>query len=302
MKRICVLGSINIDLVTKTKQFPLPGETVHGLAFHIFPGGKGANQAVAAGKLGAPVTFLGKVGKDSFGEVALTALREANVETGFIEEENTSTGTASITVNHMGENSIICVPGANDLIDVDYVKRNIKAIDDADILMLQLEIPIETVEWAAEYAASNHKIVILDPAPATKLSGNLLKHCTCITPNETELEILSGIKITGKGELDKAKDYIFNQGVNTIIHKCSSKGAYLLEREEQLHIPGFKVEAVDTTAAGDSFNAGLAVSLAKGHPMPESIRFANAVGALSVTKMGAQSAMPSMDQVVEFYS
>lgn len=300
MKKICVLGSINIDLVTTALEFPMPGETIHGLEFSTFPGGKGANQAVAASKLGAPVTFLGKIGRDAFGEMALFSLKEAKVDTRYIEKENTSTGTASITVNGKGQNSIVCVPGANGMVDVNYVMKNKKAIEDADILMIQLEIPVETVEWAAEYASLNNKIVILDPAPAKKLSDTLLKHCSIITPNETELEILTGVPLSDGSSLENAKDILLKQGVRAIVHKCSSKGAYLLSAEDKLMIAGFKVDVVDTTAAGDSFNAGLAVSLAEGKGMKESIRFANAVGALSVTKMGAQSAMPSMVKVMEF--
>lgn len=299
MKRICVLGSINIDLVTKVTEFPTSGETVQGMEFNTFPGGKGANQAVAASKLGADVTFLSKIGRDTFGEMALSALTNANVDIRYIQKEDTSTGIAAITVNSNGQNSIVCVPGANARIDVDYVKRNKKAIDDADILMLQLEIPLETVEWAAEYAHSKNKIVILDPAPARALSSELLKNCSFITPNETELEILSKIKISDDRCLQNAKEGLLKQGVTAIIHKCSSKGAYLLTKDENLMVPGYKVQAVDTTAAGDSFNAGFAVSLAQGNSILESIGFANAVGALSVTKMGAQSAMPSMTTVME---
>jgi len=300
LKKICVLGSINIDLVTKAIEFPIPGETIPGIEFNTFPGGKGANQAVAASKLGAEVIFLGKIGNDVFGEMALSALIEAKVDTRYIKKEDISTGVASITVNKSGQNSIICVPGANGMIDVAYVKANKKAIDDADILMLQLEIPIETVEWAAQYAFTNNKLVILDPAPARKLSKALLSNCSFITPNETELEIISEIKVLNVDSLESAKQALIQQGVSTIVHKCSSKGAYLLTKDDQLLIPGYKVEVVDTTAAGDSFNAGLAVSLAQGKGTEESIQFANAVGALSVTKIGAQSAMPTMSVVMEF--
>lgn len=300
MKKICVLGSINIDLVTKTKAFPKAGQTVSGYEFQTFPGGKGANQAVAAGRLGAAVTFLGKVGSDAFGEMALRSLREANVDVSYIKEEEISTGTASITVNAQGENTIIVVPGANGLVDVDYVNRNKKAIDDADILMLQLEIPMETVEWAADYAAKAGKLVILDPAPAVRLSENLLKCSGIVTPNETELAIISEMNVDDESKAMDAAKALMKQGVSTVVHKSGGKGAYLMSDKEACLVPGFKVNVVDTTAAGDSFNAGLAVSLAKGNAMKESVRYANAVGAMAVTKMGAQSAMPTQAELKAF--
>ena len=300
MKKICVLGSINMDLVTKTHAFPGPGQTVNGTEFHTFPGGKGANQAVAAGRLGADVTFLGKVGTDSFGDMSLTALREAGVDTLYIEKESTGTGIAAITVNAHGENTIICVPGANGLVDVLYVHRNKKAIDDADILMLQLEVPLETVEWAAAYAAERGKTVILDPAPARCLPQRLLSSSSILTPNETELGIIADAVISDEQSVRKAADTLMAQGAGMVVHKCGGKGAYLLTGEKTLLVPGFKVTPVDTTAAGDSFNAGLAVALAKGQSLEQSLRYGNAVGAISVTKMGAQSAMPTADEVSRF--
>ena len=300
MKKICVLGSINIDLVTKTPRFAQPGETLEGEAFQTFPGGKGANQAVAAGRLGADVTFLGKVGSDAFAAVALEALAGAGVKTEHIENEDTSTGTATIVVNAQGENSIIIVPGANGRVDVDYVQRHIEVIDNADILLLQLEVPLETVVWAAQYAAKQGKTVILDPAPARPLPETLLKCCSVVTPNETELQIVTGVSVSGDAGIRRAADLLLNQGVGCVVNKRGASGAYWLTREDMTGIPGFTVTAVDTTAAGDSFNAGLAVSLAKGSDMAESIRYANAVGAISVTKMGAQSAMPTADEVSRF--
>ncbi len=300
MKKICVLGSINMDLVTKTDAFPKAGQTVSGHEFQTFPGGKGANQAVAAGRLGASVTFLGKVGSDAFGDMALESLREANVDVSYIRKEDISTGTASITVNAQGENSIIVVPGANGLVDVDYVKENIKAIDDADILMLQLEVPMEAVVWAAEYAKRANKLVILDPAPAVKLSERLLNCCGIVTPNETELAIITQTEVKDESGAIESARILLGQGIQTVVHKRGGKGAYLITAAETAHVPGFKVEVKDTTAAGDSFNAGLATSLAKGFDMMESIRYANAVGAMSVTKMGAQSAMPMEAELTAF--
>ena len=300
MKKICVLGSINMDLVTKTQAFPKAGQTVSGFEFRTFPGGKGANQAVAAGRLGADVAFLGKVGRDAFGDMSLDSLRAAHVDVSYIEREEISTGTASITVNAQGENCIIVVPGANGLVDVSYVQRNIKAIDDADILMLQLEVPMETVLWAAAYAKKAGKLVILDPAPAVVLPDGLLACCAIVTPNETELSIVSQTDVKDEAGAMAAARLLLRQGVQTVVHKSGGKGAYLITQSETAHVPGFKVDVKDTTAAGDSFNAGLAVSLAKGHSLTESIRYANAVGAMSVTKMGAQSAMPTEAELTAF--
>ncbi len=300
MKKICVLGSINMDIVTKTQDFPKAGQTVSGFEFRTFPGGKGANQAVAAGRLGADVAFLGKVGSDTFGGMSLDSLNAAHVDVAYIEREEISTGTASITVNAQGENSIIVVPGANGLVDVDYVQRNTKAIDDADILMLQLEVPMETVLWAAAYAKKAGKMVILDPAPAVELSEELLSCCAIVTPNETELSIIAQTDVKDEAGVIEAAQLLIQQGVQTVVHKSGGKGAYLITQSETVHVPGYKVEVKDTTAAGDSFNAGLAVSLAKGHSLTESIRYANAVGAMSVTKMGAQSAMPTEAELAVF--
>jgi len=300
VKKICVLGSINMDLVTKTQAFPKAGQTVSGFEFHTFPGGKGANQAVAAGRLGADVTFLGKVGNDAFGDMALLSLREANVDVSRIAKEKMSTGTASITVSAQGENAIIVVPGANGLVDVDYVRQNTQAIDDADILMLQLEIPMETVVWAAEYAAKAGKLVMLDPAPARKLPDTLLRCSSMVTPNETELTIISQMEVSDENSAVEAARALIKQGVRTVVHKSGGKGAYLMTHNEAELIQGFKVSVVDTTAAGDSFNAGLAVSIAKGNDLKTSIRYANAVGAMAVTKMGAQSAMPTQAELNAF--
>ena len=297
MKKICVLGSINIDLVAQTPSFPEPGQTILGEQFHTFPGGKGANQAVAAGRLGADVTFLGKVGSDAFGDMALSALRDANVDTSFIQKEETSTGVAVITVNRQAENTIVYVPGANGLVDVLYVNRNKRAIDEADILMVQLEVPLETVEWAAAYAAERGKMVILDPTPAAQLPQRLIKCSHIITPNETELQIISGRSVRSETDAMQAAGVLLEQGAGMVVHKCGGRGAYLISPEEAELVPGFKVTAVDTTAAGDSFNAGLVVSLANGNSVRESTHFANAVGAISVTKMGAQSAMPTLEEV-----
>lgn len=297
MKKICVLGSINIDMVTRTNEFPLPGQTVEGTEFQIFPGGKGANQAVAAGRLGAEVAFLGKVGNDIFAETALRALNEAGADTRYIQRADTGTGVAAISVSKRGENSIIVVPGANAFVDIAYVQENVCAIDNADILMVQLEVPLETVEWAVAYAHAKGKTVIFDPAPARQLPLALLKCCDVITPNETELRIITGRTITTLEETVEAARQLIQSGVGTVVHKCGKAGAYLITKDQVEFIPEYPVIVVDTTAAGDSFNAGLAVALGQGKAALESAQFANIVAALSVTKAGAQSAMPTLVEV-----
>lgn len=299
MKKICVLGSINIDMVTRTSEFPLPGQTVEGLEFQIFPGGKGANQAVAAGRLGAEVAFLGKVGNDIFAETALRALNDSGVDTRYIQRADTGTGVAAISVSSRGENSIIVVPGANAFVDVAYVQENICAIDNADILMVQLEVPLETVEWAVEYAHAKGKMVIFDPAPARQLPLPLLQCCDIITPNETELRIITGRTITNLEETVSAARQLIQSGVGKVVHKCGKAGAYLIIKDQVEFIPEYPVVVVDTTAAGDSFNAGLAVALGQGKTALESAQFANIVAALSVTKAGAQSAMPTLAEVTK---
>lgn len=301
MKKILVAGSINIDLVATAVNFPKPGQTVVGDRFDTFPGGKGANQAVAAGRLGGAVSFLGKVGDDGFGVQALDALKAANVNTSRIEiEKGISTGVAVIEVAHSGENSIVVVPGANGKVDIDYVKKNLTAIDNCDIVLLQLEIPFETVEFIAQYAFEKGKTVVLDPAPAQLLSDRLIRCCTYITPNETEMEIITAKRVQGAASVFEAAQVLLQKGALTVINKAGKAGAYRINRDGALHCAGYKVIAVDTTAAGDSFNAGFAVSLASGRSEADSLYYANAVAAISVTNLGAQSAMPTHNEVDEF--
>lgn len=301
MKKILVAGSINIDLVATAADFPKPGQTLIGERFDTFPGGKGANQAVAAGRLGADVSFLGKVGSDSFGEQALKALRDSNVDVSRIErEQNVSTGVAIIEVAGSGENSIIYIPGANDKVDIAYIQKNIDAIDNSDIILLQLEIPFETVEFIAQYGYRKGKTVILDPAPAQELSDALIQSCTYITPNETEMEVITGKPVTNEVSAFKAAQVLLQKGARVVINKAGRAGAYRIDCDGALHCAGYKVKAVDTTAAGDSFNAGFAASLALGRSEEDSLGYANAVAAISVTKLGAQSAMPTANEVAEF--
>lgn len=301
MKRLLVAGSINIDLVATVKEFPKPGQTSPGKSFNTFLGGKGANQAVAAARLGANVTFLAKVGDDQFGQTAMEMLRRCGLSVDNIEiESSLNTGVAMIEVADSGENTIVAVPGANGRLDVDYVTRHTEEIDKCDIVLLQLEIPFETVEWIAEYACRKGKTIILDPAPARRIPERLLKSVTYITPNDTELKTAAECDATANIKMEQAIYRLLEKGTGAVIHKAGKNGAYYADENGIQHICGYKVDAVDTTAAGDSFNAGLAYAIAQGDDIETAIRFANAVAAISVTKLGAQSAMPNIAQVMKF--
>jgi len=293
MKRLAVVGSINMDIVSAMERYPRPGETIHGKTFGTFPGGKGANQAVAAGRLGADVLFLGKVGGDLYGREALQALRNAEVDTSHIELcEETNTGVACIWVNGGGENCIVLQEGANGRVDAEYIKRHIRALDGCQMVLLQLEIPMETVEWVAGYCAKKGIEVMFDPAPAARCGKELLSSVDYITPNENEI-----LAVSGCTDAQSGARYLLKQGVKHVVNKAGADGCYLMERDRSLHVKGYRVQAVDTTAAGDSFNAGLAVALLKGMGDEEALRYANAVGAYAVTGMGAQSSMPTEEQV-----
>jgi ribokinase len=303
MKKICVIGGINIDLVSLSERFPKPGETLLGEQFNIFPGGKGANQAVAAGNLGGNVICVGMVGADAFGKIARDNLQDAHVGVDYVDQaEGVSTGVALIEVTKSGENSIVFIPGANGLVDVECIKRNIAALDEADYILMQLEIAEETVRFVADYAHKHGKTFILDPAPAMQLDAELLGNVDIITPNETEMRIVTGHDVSEDIDIETSAQSLLDAGVGMIINKSGKDGAYIIKKGYFKHVPGFKVEAVDTTAAGDSFNAGLAYALANGESIEDSVRFANAVGAISVTKFGAQSAMPDLKTVNDFLS
>ena len=298
-KKILVVGSSNTDMVIKTNHFPAPGETILGGKFLMNAGGKGANQAVAAARLGGSVTFVGKIGDDIFGNQAVRQLKEEGINVDFVavDAENPS-GMALITVDQNGENSIVVASGANGtLIPADFDEA-IAELDESEFVLMQLEIPIPTVEYIARIAALKQKKVILNPAPATALSNELLQNLFLITPNETEAELLTGIKVTDEQTALKAAIVLHEKGVEMVIITLGAAGAFLLSGEKSEIIKAPKVVAVDTTAAGDTFNGALAVALAEGKTIQEAIAFANRAAAISVTRIGAQASVPYRNEIV----
>ncbi|MGD0573617.1 MAG: ribokinase [Sedimentisphaerales bacterium] len=299
--KICVVGSSNIDLVVKSRRLPSRGETILGGEFLMVPGGKGANQAVAAAKLGARVYFVAKLGEDIFGTQSFTNFKEEGVNTKYVTRTNKAlSGVASIAVDKAGNNTIVVAPGANHLLTPQDVKRAESAIASCSAIIAQLEIPVKTVEFAARLAQKFKIPFILDPAPAQKLSSELFAMTDVIKPNETEAGILTGIEVTDTKTAGKAAWKLLKRGVKTVIITMGAKGCFVVNNEINKFFPAKKVKAVDSTAAGDAFVGGLAFCIAQGKTILEAVLFAGNVAALSVTKMGAQSSMPSMKEVEKF--
>lgn len=294
MKLCAVIGSINMDISVATPRVPEAGETLTGDSLHISPGGKGANQAVALAKLGVPVRMAGRVGDDAFGQDYMRHFTSCGVDTRAVETAaGESTGAASIMVSGDGENRIVVVPGANLGCDESWLARTLEPIMDCDIFLLQLEIPLNTVTACAQALRRAGKTVILDPAPAVPLSGELLSSVDFVTPNETELRILTGEMDEGAGMEERVR--ALSRFGCQVIHKRGADGAFIGTGDGIVHMPGHRVKVVDTTAAGDTFNAGFAAGMAMGWSVEDSVRLANAAGALAVTAFGAQGGMPGMD-------
>ena len=300
MKNICVIGSLNMDLVVNVDTMPKPGQTIIGSNFKEVPGGKGANQAVAMARLNGNVSMIGKVGEDGFGQTLINSLKNDKVDTTYIQTSKGATGVALITVDKNAQNSIVVSPGANFEVKEDDIDNNIEAIKNSDIVVLQLETPLNTIKYALNKAKELNKYTILNPAPAVELDDEIIKNVDLLTPNETELEIISGVSIETEEDIQKAAQIMIEKGVKELIVTLGSKGSLYINKEKSMFKKAYKVEAVDTTAAGDSYTGALAVALSQDKNIEDAMDFASKVGALSVLKEGAQSSLPTLEDVKNF--
>ncbi|MCX6872851.1 MAG: ribokinase [Verrucomicrobia bacterium] len=299
--RILVVGSSNTDMIIKLDRIPRPGETILGGAFVTAAGGKGANQAVGAARAGGQVTFIARVGQDMFGDQAVAGFAKDGINVEHISRDQTNpSGVALIFVAKDGENSIAVAGGANAKLSPADVRKAKAAFAGASVLVMQLETPLETVQAAADLAAKAGVCVILNPAPAQPLPDKLLNRVSILTPNETEAELLTGIAVTDDASAALAAAKLRARGVQTVIITLGARGAHVATASGEQLVPGFKVKAVDTTAAGDVFNGALAVAMAEGKPLELAVRFANAAAAISVTRLGAQPSAPTRREIERY--
>jgi ribokinase len=300
---VVVVGSINLDLVSAAPRIPLRGETLIGTSFASFPGGKGANQAVAAARLGTLVSMIGKLGNDSFGAELRANLESAGVSTEAIETAPTSTGIAQIITSENGENVIVVIPGANASVSPHYVEKHLNVVRSAGIVLTQLETPLETVEYLASVTRKEGIPLVLDPAPARPLPASLLAQVDWLTPNESETSALLGLKSQNLGheELEGAAETLLQRGSRNVVLKLGQRGCFLaLADGRRILLPAYAVRAIDSTAAGDAFNGAFASSLLESRDPVRSASWASAVAAISVTRRGAQPSMPTHAEVTEF--
>lgn len=299
--RIAVIGSLNIDIVVETDRFPQVGETILGSKVSYVPGGKGANQAVASARLGAETYMIGAIGDDSNGRMIRAALEQEQIRTETLKVVNSAaTGIASI-VSSNKNNQIVVVPGANSMLTPEDIEQARPILEKTDIALVQLEIPLETVAFAVDYLKKLGIKVILNPAPARELPIHTLQSADYLTPNESEIEFLTGTQLKPGDLPHEAMEMLINQGVNNVITTLGSNGAAYRGKDGSLfHIPGYPMPVKDTTGAGDAFNAGFAYSLHREQDPIKAIQFANRVAALSVTRYGAQAGMPYLQEVIQF--
>jgi len=301
MNKLVVLGSVNADHVLQVASFPRPGETLHGHSYCVIPGGKGANQAVAAARLGADIAFIACVGDDSFGREMCEAFAREGINTEAVMiEEGMPTGIAMIQVAATGENSICISAEANGSLSPSRIEPHHHLIKNADTLLMQLETPIETIEAAAKVAKQSGTRVVLNPAPAQPLADDLLQLVDMITPNETEAELLTGVKVDDMASAQHAADVLHSKGIKQVMITLGSQGVWFSQNGEGQQVLGFRVEAKDTTAAGDTFNGALLTAMQEGRALEPAIRFAHAAAAISVTRMGAQTSIPHRREVERF--
>lgn len=299
-KKIVVVGSCNTDMVVKSDRLPVPGETVLGGAFMMNPGGKGANQAVAIARMGGNVTFISKTGNDLFGRQSVEMYGDENIVTDYIfSDQHLPSGVALIMVDRNGENCIVVASGANGSLSPKDIEKARNVIESADILLMQLEVPMDTVEYAAKLAHEKGIKVVLNPAPAAFLSNELLKCLYAIIPNKTEAEMLSGIKVSDLETAKQAADIIAAKGVDKVVITLGSKGALIKDGDVYSFIPADKVEAVDTTAAGDTFCGAFCVGISEGLSIEDAVRMATKAAGITVTREGAQAAIPYKNEVVK---
>ena len=295
-KKVLVIGSSNTDMVVKTKDFPKPGETVLGGTFLMNPGGKGANQAVAAARLGADVRFVTKTGKDIFGKQAIEGFKKEGLDIdNLIETSEFASGIALITVSESGENEIVVASGAN--MDLKPEDLPDSVFEDIEFILLQLEIPLETVKYIVEKCNEFNIKVILNPAPAVELDDDFLKGIYLITPNETETQIITGILPESPESLKEAALYFQKKGIENIIITIGKKGVFLMNKQYSQIIPAIEVQPIDTTAAGDVFNGAILTALSAGIDWIDACQFACKAAAISVTRMGAQSSAPYENEI-----
>jgi len=298
MSRIIVIGSSNTDMVVKSKKIPSPGETILGGDFLMNAGGKGANQAVAAARLGGIVTFVTKTGNDLFGDQAKHLFDLEGIDTRFIIKDlKNPSGIALIMVDENGENCIVVAPGSNASLSAYDISDEVYINDPSDVYLMQLEIPVSTVEFVAQKVSENGNKVILNPAPARQISEDLFRSLYLITPNEVEAELLTGIKVTDPISAEKAAEKLLMKGVKNVIITLGAAGAFLLSGKTRKIIPVVPVKAIDSTAAGDVFNGALAVAISEGRELEEAIIFANRAASISVTRMGAQASAPYRKEI-----
>lgn len=290
---IVVVGSYNTDLVVRTPRMPVKGETILGGAFHTGPGGKGANQAVAAARLEAEVTMVAKLGNDHFGDLALSNLQHEGIRTEYVVRSAEShTGVAFIIVDDAGENMIVVSSGTNYLLAPADVEHAHLAIEKADVALFQLESPLETVRHAIDLAHRAGVKVLLNPAPGRALDAETLSKVDVLTPNQTEAELITGMPVSTLAQAKSAGEVLLDIGVKAAVLTLGAEGALIVTRQDVIFVPAFQVEVVDTTGAGDAFNGALAVALAEGRALKDAVTFANAAAALQVTKVGTAPAMP----------
>ncbi|MCF6775052.1 ribokinase [Thiotrichales bacterium 19X7-9] len=297
---IVVIGSSNTDLVVKVPHIPSEGETVLGGKFNIHKGGKGANQAIAAAKLGANTTFVACIGKDEFGNNAINNFKKEGINTDYIYREGEASGVALIAVTDEGKNAISVAPESNSLLSKNHIDKISTLLDSTEIVLTQMEVPIKTIEYLIEKNKHTQAKLIVNPAPAIAIKESHYQFIDIITPNESEAEILTGIKVTDELSAFHASEIFRKMGINEVIITLGAQGAYLYNDDHQKLVPGYQVNAVDTTAAGDTFNGALAYALIQGKSTLEAVKFANAASAIAVTRAGAQRSTPRLEEVLAF--